>query len=56
MPGYYDFTAPNPRARARRGENAAEAQTPWRCEGCGKAVRLGRGDPCKCFPVIDRED
>lgn len=26
----------------------AEEMQPWRCTGCGRAVRKGRGDPCWC--------
>lgn len=31
----------------RRLEDAAVG--PWRCTGCGVAVRPGMGDPCKCI-------
>lgn len=31
-------------------QNDAAEQQPWRCCGCGKAVRPHRQDPCGCYP------
>lgn len=38
------------RERMLRGLAQAADQQPWRCAGCGRAVRPGRGDACACVP------
>lgn len=48
-----------PTTAARRARQAfcerLTGETPWRCVVCNVAVRLGRGDPCKCTEAIEAE-
>lgn len=36
----------------RRHRERQYVPPPWRCAKCNTPVRIGRNDPCKCFPAL----
>lgn len=41
-------------AAQRRHRDQPYVATVWRCAKCNTPVRIGRNDPCKCFPTLQR--